>query len=76
MNKKEFDIQVAKRIKTVMKKKGKVYKQVAPYLGLSLSSFSNKITCSGACFSFFDICNLAKCLNVRIEELTSEKYFI
>lgn len=74
MTKKQFDKEVAERIKEELKFRHYVYKQVAPAIGMSLSLFSNKIACKGGCFSFFDICKIAKFLKINIHDLVGEDY--
>ena len=64
----EFNKCLNEAIKMYMKEKGFVYKQVPEYV-CSVSVFENKINLKSGKFSFYEILNLCKFLNIKLADL-------
>lgn len=64
----EFNKCLNEAIKMYMKEKGFVYKQVPEYV-CSVSVFENKINLKSGKFSFFEVLNICKFLNIKLGDL-------
>ena len=64
----EFNKCLNEAIKIYMKEKGFVYKQVPEYV-CSVSVFENKIKQKSGKFSFYEILNICKFLNIKLADL-------